>query len=348
MHVFIRLCAIFYVYFSLFLTRSLQLTERSPNRNKMHKTVVQISGGSNGQKERTVSRVASTSANRRYVNSNNGNNNGANNRLAVKERQYKDLRTTDLEKSRSLDSEYDRYQGNAGRTEFDQSRSFDENYSEQVAQSKYLDSYANNVKQTTAAAAAAVAQPPPLSDSQSNNYDSELVYDKSRKSLTRSPLIGYKHEPKNQHAKMHSQSVRGKRDGERSPNLNRDNIYRSITKSFDHLQSAIASQQQQIQSASMQAMREHSPTKRAHSQNHMSALVKNMSPGSDYDLNASDFNVSYDIRGGKGEMLSKEAKLMSDYYFGGGKTNTESYSNQRRREMAKASPQPPSARYLRN
>lgn len=326
----------------------------------MHKTVVQISGGNNAQKEkeRTVNRVGSTSANRRYVNSNNGNNGNNNtnnnNRLAVKERQYKDLRNADLEKSRSLDSEYERYQGNA-RTEFDQSRSFDENYSEQVAQSKYLDSYSNNGKQ-------AAAQPPstqlqsqaqlPPSDSPPNNYgnryyDTELVYDKSRKSLTRSPLIGYKHESKNPHAKMHSQSIRGKRDGDRSPNLNRDNVYRSITKSFDHLQSAIASQQQQIQSASMQAMREHSPTKRAHSQNHMSALVKNMSPASDYDLNASDFNVSYDIRSGKGEMLNKEAKLMSDYYFGG-KPNTESYLNQRRREMAKASPTPPSARYLRN
>lgn len=315
----------------------------------MHKTVVQISGGSNGQpKERTINRVASTSANRRYVNTNgnNGNNgnNSTNNRLAVKERQYRDLRNADLEKSRSLDSEYERYQGN-GRTEFDQSRSFDENYSDQVAQPKYLDSYASNVKQT-AAVGAAVAQPPPP-DSQSINYDSELIYDKSRKSLTRSPLVGYKHEPKNPHAKMHSQSVRGKRDGERSPNLNRDNVYRSITKSFDHLQSAIASQQQQIQSASMQAMREHSPTKRTHSQNHMSALVKNMSPGSDYDLNASDFNVSYDIRSGKGDMLSNEAKLMSEYYFGG-KTNADSYSNQRRRELAKASPTPPSARYLRN
>lgn len=335
----------------------------------MHKTVVQISGGSNAQKERIVNRVALTSANRRYVNNNNNNNNNSNgnnntnNRLAVtKERQYKDLRNADLEKSRSLDSEYERYQGNA-RTEFDQSRSFDENYSGQVAQSKYLDSYTNSVKQTVAAAAASPPPPLPLTqlqsqsqpqplDSPPNNYsnryyDSELVYDKSRKSLTRSPLIGYKHEPKNSHAK-HTQSVRGgKRDGERSPNLNRDNVYRSITKSFDHLQSAIATQQQQIQSASMQAMREHSPTKRAHSQNHMSALVRNMSPGSDYDLNASDFNVSYDIRSGKGDMLNKEAKLMSEYYFGG-KSNAESYLNQRRRETAKASPTPPSARYLRN
>lgn len=321
----------------------------------MHKTVVQISGGNGAQKERTgISRVASTSANRRYVNSNgnsnNINNNNSNNRLAVtKERQYKDLRNSDLEKSRSLDSEY---QVNA-RTDFDQSRSFDENYGEQVAPSKYLDSYTNSMKQAVVTTQSSPPPPPPptsssssqsqsqplqpqLPDSLPNNYanryyDLDVAYDKSRKSLTRSPLIGYKHEPKNTHAK-HSQSTR-------------DNAYRSITKSFDHLQSAITTQQQQIQSASMQAMREHSPTKRAYSQNHMSALAK-MSPG--YDLNASDFNVSYDIRSGKGDMLNKEAKLLSEYYFGGKANADASYLNQRRREPTKPSPTPPSARYLRN
>lgn len=292
----------------------------------MHKTVVQISGN-NGQKERPINRVASTSANRRFV-----NNNGNNNRLAVtNERQYKDVRNADLEKSRSLDSEYERYQGNS-RTEFDKSRSFDENYSDQVAQSKYIDNYPNNlIKQS------APVKPGSPQNYGNRYYDHEMIYDKSRKSLTRSPLMTYKHEPKpTAHPKHASASVRGKREGERSPNLNRETMYRAaMAKSFDHLQSAIPSAQQLLQS------RDHSPTKRVHSN------PKNASPGSDYDLNASDFNVSYDIRGnGKSDNMSKEAKLMSEYYFGN-KTNAESYLNQRRRDTTKASATP-SARYLRN
>lgn len=313
--------------FFVLYCRSLQLTERSPNRSKMHKTVVQISGN-NGQqqqqKERPINRVASTSANRRFV-----NNNGNNNRLTVtNERQYKDVRNADLEKSRSLDSEYERYQGNS-RTEFDKSRSFDENYSDQVTQLKYLDNYPNNIKQL-----AAPVKPGSPQNYGNRYYDHEMIYDKSRKALTRSPLMTYKHEAtKNIHPKHGS--VRGKREGERSPNLNRESVYRAMTKSFDHLQSVIPSSQQ-IQN------RDHSPTKRLHS-NHKNAL-----PGSDYDLNASDFNVSYDMRGnGKnGDNLSKEAKLMSEYYFGN-KANAESYLNQRRRETTKASATP-SARYLRN
>ncbi|XP_055325277.1 uncharacterized protein LOC129579318 isoform X2 [Sitodiplosis mosellana] len=298
-------------------SRSLQLTERSPNRSKMHKTVVQISGN-NGQKERPINRVASTSANRRFV-----TNNGNNNRLAVtNERQYKDVRNADLEKSRSLDSEYERYQGNS-RTEFDKSRSFDENYSDQVAQSKYIDNYPNNLKQ------AAPVKPGSPQNYGNRYYDPEMIYDKSRKSLTRSPLMAYKHEAKSTHPKHTLSSVRGKREGERSPNLNREIMYRAaMTKSFDHLQSAIPLSQQQLQT------RDHSPTKRMHS-NH-----KKASPGSDYDLNASDFNVSYDIRGnGKSDNMSKEAKLMSEYYFGN-KANAESYLNQRRRETTKASATP--------
>lgn len=290
----------------------------------MHKTVVQISGN-NVQKERPINRVASTSANRRFVNTN-----GNNNRLAVtNERQYKDIRNSDLEKSRSLDSEYERFQGNP-RTEFDKSRSFDENYSDQVTQSKYLDNYQNNMKQTA-------PMKPDSPKNYANRYYDEMIYDKSRKALTRSPLMTYKQEPKNPHPKH---QIRSKREGERSPNLNRDNVYRSMTKSFDHLQSAVGSQTTQNPS-----LRDHSPTKRLHL-NHVAA--KNASPGSDYDLNASDFNVSYDVRGnGKSDNISKEAKLMSEYYFGG-KANAESYLNQRRRDTStKASATQP-ARYLRN
>lgn len=313
-----------FTYFC-YVFRSLQLTERSPNRNKMHKTVVQISGN-NAQKERPINRVASTSANRRFVNNNgNGNGNGNNNRLAVtNERQYKDIRNSDLEKSRSLDSEYERYQGNP-RTEFDKSRSFDENYSDQVAQSKYLDNYPNNMKQS------GPAKPDSPQNYGNRYYDHEVVYDKSRKALTRSPMMAYKHDVKSAHSKH---PVRGKREGERSPNLNRDSVYRAMTKSFDHLQSAIPSQ-------TIQNVRDVSPTKR------MQLTAKNASPGSDYDLNASDFNVSYDMRGnGKSDNMNKEAKLMSEYYFGN-KTNADTYLNQRRRDTAKASATP-SARYLRN
>lgn len=304
----------------------------------MHKTVVQINAN-NGQKERPINRIVSSSVNRRFANgatnNNNSNNNNSNRLTVTNDRQYKDVRNVDLEKSRSLDSEYERYQ-NSSRTDFDKSRSFDENYGDQVAAPKYLESYGNSVKPAT-------VQKPGSPQSYGNRfYDHEMVYDKARKSITHSPLMNYKQEPKAAHAKL--QQTHGRREGERSPNLNRESIYRAMTKSFDHLQSAISSAQQ-IQSASVQSIRDHSPTKRVHS-NHSSALAKNASPGSDYDLNASDFNVSYDIRGnGKSD---NDAKLMSDYYFGG-KANTESYLNQRRRDPpAKPSQATQSTRYLRN
>lgn len=291
-------------------SRSLQLTERSPNRTRLHKTVVQISGN-NAPKERPANRIATAPPNRRFV-SNNVNNN----RLAItNERQYKDVRNADLEKSRSLDSEYERYQNNA-RSDFDKSRSFDENYGDQVVQPKYMDSYANNM-----------APAKPNSPRGMRGYEHEVAYDKSRKTMQHSPLLSYKHDQKSMHAKM-QQPMRGKREGERSPILNRDAMYRSITKSFDHLQTV-----------AQQLPRDPSPTKRMHA-NHSAMLAKNVSPGSDYDLNASEFNVSYDIRNGKSD--AKDPR--HEYYFGGN-ANAESYLNQRRRDTTKATP---SARYLRN
>lgn len=293
----------------------------------MHKTVVQISGN-NMPKERQVidqrNAIASASAaNRKFLNSTNGNNSNNNsniNRLTISNK-YKDIRNIDLEKSRSLDSEYDKYHSNI-RIEFDKSRSFDENYGESTnQQGKYAEhvNYPRNIKHSQ-------------NSPQKYGNRNDMLYDKNRKSIIPLPLLNYKQE---QHqANMKAQHMCNNR--EQSPNSKLEPIYKAVTKSYEHLQSAISAQhpQQQQYSSLMHTI---SPTKRI-------SIKSSASPHSDYDLTASDFNVDHDL---------------CSYYSG---KNIETFSNQRRRETMKlmnknhatgiptsSSPSTVStARYLRN
>lgn len=330
--------------FSFQIRRSLQLTERSPNRTTVHKTVVQI-GANNVPKERLNNKVAAPIMNRRFA------NNGNNNRLAVNnDRQYKDLRNMDLEKSRSLDSEYEKYQGNS-RMDFDKSRSFDENYGEKSSnQSKYLEH--NDYPGSKS------GQPTKTNSPQNYGnrlYEPDVMYDNARKPMSHSPLMGYQREsqPIDHH---HPQLGRNSR--RRSPNLNRESIYRSMA-NFDLLPSQ--QQQQQHHASAAQSIRDHSPTKRLTGNTQSTALsANNSSFSSDYELISSDFDVHYKIRGNvKNDNLNDEkTKLASDYYYG--KANADQYLNQRRRDASKSnnkshmarlsasSSAAPSARYLRN
>lgn len=243
---------------------------------------------------------------------------------------YKESRNADLEKSRSLDSEYDKYQYNVP-TDFDKSRSFDEDYGESNS-AKYLDDsrsfsidqvYSKN-KQT----------PPPRQSSPQNYgsrlYDHELMYDTSRKAMERSPLMDYKRQqkPKN--------SIRNSRD--RSPNINRDSMYRAISRNLDQSQ------------AQQQLMRDNSPSNVSTLLVNHSAIGSSSSPGSDFNTNT----VEYDMRGNvMNDELIKEAKLVTEFLYGN-KAKAEKYLNQRQRNSKSnrshhvAEAPATSGRYIRN
>lgn len=332
----------------------MQLTERSPNRTTIHKTVVQI-GANIVPKDRLNNKVAAPIMNRRFA------NNGNNNRLAINnDRQYKDLRSMDLEKSRSLDSEYEKYQGSS-RMDFDKSRSFDEHYGEKSSnQSKYLEH--NNYPGQSKS-----GQPTKTNSPQNYGnrlYEPDIMFDNGRKHVSHSPLMGYQRESQ---ALDHHQQQHGRNSRRRSPNPNREPIYRSMATNFDLLPSQQQHQpvQQKQHHGSMnstaQSIRDHSPTKRLTGNSQSTVLsANNSSFSSDYELNSSDFNVDYKIRGNvKNDNLNDEkTKLASDYYYG--KANVDQYLNQRRRNASKSnnkshmvrlaasSSAAPSARYLRN
>lgn len=240
---------------------------------------------------------------------------------------YKDSRSTDLEKSRSLDSEYEKYQYN----DFDKSRSFDEEYSDGT----YLDgNRAYNVDQTYTKTNKQMCQPRQSSPQNygSRLYDHDMSYDMARKTLERSPLMDYKRQ---QQAKYSNRSTR-----DRSPNIGRDAAYRSMAKSFDHGQS-------------QQIIRDHSPSNMYGTKSH-SVMGNNSSPVSEYDVKACDYSTDYNVRSNiVNDELIKEAKLVTEFLYGN-KGKAEAYLNQRRRDTSKSNrshvtgTNASSGRYIRN
>lgn len=260
------------------------------------------------------------------------------------EQRYKENRNIDLEKSRSLDSEYERYQY----SDFDKSRSFDEDYGEPNT-NKYLeDNRSFSIDQVYSKGPRKVNSPPNYNSGGGSNarlYDHELLYEMARSQ--RSPIIDtYKRQQQ-----KHGGSTRNSR--KRSPNLNRDTTYRSMTRNMD-------------------------PTKvyRDPSPSNVSTIVVNhsttlgssgghTSPGSDYDGNAGDYDYDYEstIRGGNAinDELIKEAKLVTDFLYGNS-NKADTYLNSQRRRDTKpsnrthapssganaASSSAATARYIRN
>lgn len=297
------------------------MTERSPVRTQSHKTVVKI-GGNGASKERgtshqlyvappptTVTTVAPPS-NRRV----------ARTQALTHEQRYKENRNTDLEKSRSLDSEYERYQY----SDFDKSRSFDEDYGEQISK-KYLDENRSfSIDQVYSKGPRKTNGPPNYTNtgggSNARLYDYELMYEMGRSQ--RSPVIdNYKRQQQ-----KHGGSTRNSR--KRSPNLNRDTSYRSMTRD----QSKI--------------YREPSPSNVSTIVvNHSTTLGSSgghTSPGSDYDGNAGEYDYDYEscVRGNAiNDELIKEAKLVTDFLYGNNiKSNkADTYLNSQRRRDTKPS-----------
>lgn len=239
------------------------------------------------------------------------------------EQRYKENRNLDLEKSRSLDSEYERYQY----SDFDKSRSFDEDYAEQYA-NKYLDGGRSfSIDQVHAKGQRKSNSPPNYNNSGGGGsnarlYDHELMYEMARSQ--RSPVIdSYKRQQQ-----KHAGSARNNR--KRSPNLNRDPSYRSMTRNVDQAK----------------VFRDPSPS-------NVSTIVVNhstplgssgghTSPGSDYDGNAGEYDYDYDgsVRGNAiNDELIKEAKLVTDFLYGNNnKTNkADTYLNSQRRRDTKPS-----------
>lgn len=330
--------------------RSLQLTERSPIRTQSHKTVVKIGGGGGVVKERgpshqlyvapppvSAANVAPPS-NRRVV---------RNTQAMTNEQRYKENRNIDLEKSRSLDSEYERYQY----SDFDKSRSFDENYGDS---NKYLeDSRAFSIDQVYSKGPRKANSPPNHNNSGGGGsnarlYDHELMYEIARSQ--RSPVIdNYKRQQQ-----KHGGSARNNR--KRSPNLNREPSYRAMTRNVDQ----------------SKVYRDPSPSNVSTIVvNHSTTLGSSgghTSPGSDYDGNAGDYDYDYEssVRGNAiNDELIKEAKLVTDFLYGtNNKSNkADTYLNSQRRRgdtktsnrshvpagtNAAASSSASAARYIRN
>lgn len=236
--------------------RSLQLSERSPNRIQSSQKVVVKMG--NVLKERPSYQQVRNAPSGVAGNITRGSN--ARQRLPADRyaAPSKDTRNLDLEKSRSLDSEYDsKYKYNTA-TDFDKSRSFDDDYAERsAATQQYLDdgrSFSND--QMYAKNAGKQNSP--------QTYGNRLYeHDMGRKTLERSPLLDYRRQ---------QQQRQQSRNRDRSPNSSGDQMYR-MSRSYE-------------QTANNPIRRDLSPSKII--VNH-TLMANHASPGSEYD-------VEYDSR----------------------------------------------------
>lgn len=244
------------------------------------------------------------------------------------EQRYKESRNLDLEKSRSLDSECERYQYN----DFDKSHSFDEDYAEQNAR-KYLDDNRSfSIEHVYARGQRKAASPTNHGSNSGANarlYDQEMMYERVRSQ--RSPVIdNYKRQQQ-----KHSASVRNTR--KRSPNLNRDGSYRAASRNMDQ----------------SRVYREPSPSNVSTIVvNHSAPLGGNSSSsGSEYDGNGVGIGVGceydYDYESGNvrvnaiNDELIKEAKMVTDFLYGNNskssKADTYLPNSQRRRDAKQSS-----------
>lgn len=312
---------------SSFALRSLQLTERSPVRTQSHKTVLKI-GGNGTSKERVPSHqlyvapapVAAVPppSNRRIVRT----------QAMTNEQRYKENRNIDLEKSRSLDSEYERYQY----SDFDKSRSFDEDYGTKSA-NKYLeDNRSFSIDHVYSQGPRKVNSPPNYNNSSGGGgggtnarlYDHDMLHEMVRSQ--RSPVIdNYRRQQQ-----KHGGSTRNNR--KRSPNLNRDASYRSMSRNMDQ----------------SKVFRDPSPSNVSTIVvNHSTTLGSSgghTSPGSDYDGNAGEYDFDYEssVRGNAkiNDELIKEAKMVTDFLYGNNhnkSTKADTYLNSQRRRDTKPS-----------
>lgn len=285
----------------------MQLAERSPNRNRSHKSVVHITGNTTGtqHKDKQSNRIASnsmaSSTNRRYITP-NPNNSNSHNRLTVNaDRQY--------EKAHSLDTEYDKYANNI-RINFDKSHSLDESYGGETAKPK---KYVDHINYSQQPAVNHSNSPQKYSG---RSYEPDgAMYERARQSMLYSPLM-YKRDNQSAH------HVRVNSRDQTVANLGVEPIYRTMAKSFDHLQSAISGGHQ-----CAIGVESRSPTKR------IGKIPVNTSPGSDFEYNASDFNVDYDVR--------RNVNNDRIGFYGGQNPDTMSFaSNQRRRDTKKIANKP--------
>lgn len=236
------------------------------------------------------------------------------------EQRYKENRNADLEKSRSLDSEYERYQY----SDFDKSRSFDEDYGEHNINKYSDDNRSFSIDQVYSKGQRKVNDPSNYKNSGGGSnarlYDHELMYEMSRSQ--RSPVID---NYKRQQQKL---GVNVRTSRKRSPNLNRESSYRTMTRNIDP----------------SKVYRDPSPSNVSTIVvNHSTTLGNSgghTSPGSDYDGNAGDYDYDYEssVRGNAiNEELIKEAKLVTDFLYGNSnKSNkADTYLNSHRRRDTK-------------
>lgn len=275
--------------------RSLQLAERSPNRNRMHKSVVHINGNTGAPaKEKQFNRTTAITPNRRYVIPNVANVSNHNRLTVNTDRQY--------EKAHSLDTEYDKYANNV-RTNFDKSHSLDESYGSEASKPKKYVEHPNYSQATNN------SNSPQKYGNRLHNP--EIIFERSRQSMLYSPLM-YKREQPAQHLRTNSR--------DQPANLGIEPIYRTMAKSYDHLQTAVTGHRNATVAHSI------SPTKR------VVKIPANTSPSSDYEFNASDFNVDYDMR----RNVNNDRLGL----YGGKSSESTAFANQRGRDTKKVSNKP--------
>lgn len=251
----------------------------------------------------------------------------------------KDNRNLDLEKSRSLDNEYDsKYNKYNPANDFDKSRSFDDDYAERAGK-KYLDdgrSFSNDQVYAKGGGGSGKQTSPQMAYG-NRLYDHDaMMFDMARKSMERSPLLDYRRQ-------QQQQRQQANRMRDRSPNSSgggggggSDQMYR-MSRSYE--QQTPANNNNNNHMNMNVNRRDQSPSKII--VNH-TLMANHASPGSEYD-------VEYDPR--MNEELIKEAKIVTEFLYGN-KAKAEAYMNQRRRGDAKQLSQiagtPSSGRYIRN
>lgn len=254
----------------------------------------------------------------------------------------KDFRMPDNDKSKSFDSEYDKYQYNI-KTEFDKSRSFDDDYGTQkpiksVNESRSFSnervcSKVSNVKSSTNGGGASQAQPPAQKQSPqsygSRLYEHEMMYDLARKAMDRSPIMEFRRQ---QQIQRNHNASGGRNSRERSPNKASSNEQQQLYRPFNRNTDQSLNRRDLSPNDTLSVM----PT--------VNYLTNNSSPSSEFDV---QYEIGSDMMD---DELIREAELVTEFLYGN-KARAEAYLNQRRKDnknITQMAGTPSSGRYIRN
>lgn len=293
--------------------RSLQLSERSPNRTPLtqqqqNKLVVRLTGNLQPvqnepfRPSRSSSLQQQSSSNHRYPQT------PQNSHESINLNQPKDFRIYDQDKSKSFDADYghsQQYQSYNFKTEFDKSRSFDDDYGnthrlnvKSVADARSLSNDRVNQKGIVKSSSSSSSQKQQSPQSYGSRlYEHEMMYDLARKAMDRSPIMEFRRQKRGSN----------NRSRERSPNtnvpvdakqINYRPLNRSVERSLNNRRDVSPGR-----TTGGSAFAQHHTG--SSSSNYLSAPNSHSSPGSDYDHQDS-----------KDRMNRRESDLVNDFLYG--------------------------------